>query len=106
MTIDDLMTFLLNHLRVSSREANDAVSMVLKTILLKYEAELYKVFGAEDVTKANSLDESESQKFLAERYQAITGETTDKLLHEITNNIVSEMMKKPRDYFNFAESES
>ena len=106
MTIDDLMNFLLNHLRVSSREANDAVSMVLKTILLKYEAELYKVFGAEDVTKANSLSETESQKFLAERYQKITGETTDKLLHDITNTIVSEMMKKPRDYFNFAESES
>ena len=103
-TLDDLMGFLLNQLRVSQREATAVMEVAAKTIALKYEAELYKVFGEEDIKKANELDEKEATKYLHERYEVLAGEPSEKLLEEITNVVVSEIMKKPRDYFNFASN--
>lgn len=103
MTLDDLMNFLLNHLRVGQREAAAAIEAVAKMTAFKYEAELYKVFTKEDIAKANELDEQNSMKFLHERYEAITGKKPDLLLTGIINELVSDVIKQPRDYFHFSE---
>ena len=103
-TLDDLMGFLLNQLRVSQREATAVMEVDTKTIALKYEAELYKVFSEQDIIKANELDEKAATAYLHDRYEQATGEKSEKLLDQITDVVVSEILKKPRDYFNFASN--
>lgn len=102
-TLDELMTFLLNHLHVGQREAVTAVEAAAKMIAFKYEAELYKVFSEEDIKKANDLSEEESSKFLHARYQELMGESSDVLLSKITDVIVTDIIKKPRDFYHFSE---
>jgi hypothetical protein len=103
MTLDDLMTLLLNHLHVGQREATAAIEATAKMIAFKYEAELYKVFTKEDITKANEMEEKESLDYLHKRYEEITGEKSDVLLTNITDMIVTDIMKQPRDFFHFSE---
>lgn len=104
MTLDELMNFLLNHLHVGQREATSAVEATAKIIAFKYEAELYKVFTKEDIAKANELEEKESQAYLKQRYETIVGEKSDILLSKITEMVVSDIVKEPREYFHFSES--
>ena len=104
MTLDDLLTLLLNHLHVGQREAIAAIEATTKMIAFKYEAELYKVFTKEDIIKSNKLSEKESIDYLQKRYEEITGEKSDVLLSNITDMIVTDIMKKPRDFFHFSES--
>ncbi len=104
MTLDELMNFLLNHLRVGQREAVAALQATAKLIAFKYEAELYKVFTKADIEKANELDEKAAGEYLHARYEVITGEKSDVLLQKITDMIVTDVMKQPRDYFHFSES--
>ncbi len=104
MTLDDLMTLLLNHLHVRQREAIAAIESTAKMIAFKYEAELYKVFTKEDIKKANELNEADSLTYLHKRYEEITGEKSDVLLTNITDAIVTDIMKQPRDFFHFSES--
>lgn len=104
MTLDELMNFLLNHLRVGQREAVAAIEATAKMIAFKYEAELYKIFAQEDIEKANALGDAEAQTYLHDRYEAITGSKSDVLLTKITDMVVAEVVKQPRDYFHFSES--
>lgn len=103
MTLDDLMTLLLNHLHVGQREAIAAIEATAKMIAFKYEAELYKVFTKEDIKKANNLNEKEALTYLHKKYEEITGEKSDILLGKITDLVVSDIMKQPRDFFHFTE---
>jgi len=103
MTLDELFNFLLNHLRVGQREAVAAVEAAAKMIAFKYEAELYKVFTKEDIKKANELSEKESQTYLHKRYEEIVGEKSDVLLNKIIDEVVSDIIKQPRDFFHFSE---
>ncbi len=104
MTINDLLDFLQNTLRISQREAAAAAEVTAKIAAFKYEAELYKVFTEEDIHKANTLSASDAQAYLHARYLDITGERSDNLLTKIIDEVVSAVMQKPQDYFRFSNS--
>ena len=99
MNLGDLHKKLISEYKFGQNEAVAAVEATAKMITFKYQAELYKVFSQEDIAKANELNQKEALAYLHKQYEAKTGEKADKLLDQITSEIVSEILKDPTKHF-------